>query len=241
MSVKKILLLGAAGVAAVSMTSAMAGGYTPEPAAVADNGYYIEGALGYARQNYFDNAKWRNFTGVESNSSGHNQGGFAGGVDLGYKINKNYAVELGWFDLPSVNVNTSNTGNAAYMSSWALYLAAKYMMPLTMMSDTNWFFKLGVAYREVNMPSNAVISGTTGTTPIVTANGVQSNQSDYVRPMFGTGFDYAFTPNLDGVVEYTYFMGASNSFGLNASTNVGALGTVAANVFTLGLAYNFNV
>lgn len=234
MSVKKILLLGAAGAVAVAMSSAMAGGYTSEPASF-ESGYYVEGHAGYARQNYFDNAKWRQHTGIATVNNGNERGGFSGGVDLGYKINHNYAVELGWFHLPSVNVNMQNVAaTSAWMKSWALYLAAKYMMPLNWMSDTNLFFKLGVMYRDAVIPTNAVV----WTTPVIA-----KRTTTFVRPMFAAGLDYAFSHEWTGVFQYAYFMGARASFPVlvtNARGD-GYLGTVDANVFTLGLAYNFNV
>jgi len=124
------------------------------------------------------------------------------------------------------------------MKSWALYLAGKYMMPIAWMSDTNLFFKLGVMYRTVAIPANALVwtAGTIGT---------KTRKSNFVRPMFATGLDYAFDQNWSGVFQYAYFMGANNSFAVaRANNNVNAaqaLGTVGANVFTLGLAYNFNV
>ncbi len=223
--------MGAAGCAVVAMTSALAGGYTPEPVApVADNGFYIGGDLGYARQDYFDNSTWQQYTGVEQNNA-NNQGGFTGGVNLGYKINTHYAVELGWFDLPSPNVNAQGQASA-YLSSWALYLAAKYMVPLAM-SDASWYFKVGVAYRQATLAASTVVAGATVT-------GVTSSSSDYVRPMFATGLQYAFTQAFSGLAQYAYFYGANNSFPLNVA-NKGSLGTVGANVFTLGVAYNFTM
>lgn len=226
MSVKKILLLGAAGAAAVSMTAALAGGFTQEPAApAAENGYYLEGHLGYARQNYFDNENW---THTASSNNSNTSGGFAAGVDAGYKINRHFAAELGWFYLPTVNVMPSRQPGSN-LTSWALYLAAKYMMPLPWMNSTDVFFKLGVAYRRATLASAA---GTQYNTT--------NNTSTFVRPMFGTGLDYSFSDTWSGIIQYAYFMGANNSFPTTtAATN--ALGTVAANVFTLGLAYKFTV
>jgi long-subunit fatty acid transport protein len=67
-----------------------------------------------------------------------------------------------------------------------------------------------------------------------------SASSTFVRPMFGTGLDYSFNDSWSGVMQYAYFMGANNSFpSTTAATR--ALGTVAANVFTLGLGYKFTV
>lgn len=233
MSVKKILLLGAAGVAAVSMTAAMAGGFTHEPVApVSDSGYYVEGHLGYARQNYLDNNKWLLYTGgTHAHANSNAAGGFSGGVDAGYKINRNFAVELGWFYLPTVDVSTT-AGARANLSSWALYLAGKYMMPINWFNNTDAFFKLGVAYRSATLASGVLGSA---------VYNVSTGTSTFVRPMFATGLDYSFSDSWSGVIQYAYFMGANNSFPYSSPVNSGALGTVAANVFTLGLGYKFTV
>jgi len=231
MSVKKILLLGSAGAAAIAMTAAMAGGFTHEPTApAADNGYYVEGHLGYARQNYADHIKWSG-TSVITRNGNNARGGFAAGVDAGYKINRNVAIELGWFHLPSVNVRATTDTTNSYLKSWVLYLAGKYMMPLPWMNSTDWFFKAGVAYRRAELDASAASR--------LTANGgVAKTKSSFVRPMFATGLDYSFSDTWSGVMQYAYFMGARNSFPF-VTANTGAMSTVAANVFTLGLAYKF--
>ena len=234
MSVKKILLLGAGGAAAVSMSAAMAGGMTHEPAApMADSGYYVEGHLGYARQNYRDARNWGQ-TGTASYSTASNnnsnvEGGFAAGLDAGYKINRHFGVELGWFHLPDVNVVANSSVAAAYLKSWVLYLAGKYMMPLPWMNSTDVFFKLGAAYRKATIPA-----------AVQTGYAVNSGSSTFVRPMFATGLDYSFSDTWSGIIQYAFFMGARNSFPKTAA-NSGAMGTVAANVFTLGLGYKFTV
>jgi hypothetical protein len=231
MSVKKILLLAAAGAAAVSMTAAMAGGFTQEPStSVAENGYYVEGHLGYANQNYFDNKNWAVVTQFRDHNNA--RGGFAAGVDAGYKINKHFAVELGWFHLPTVTLPSAfpfSTSSAAHLQSWALYLAGKYMMPLPWMNSTDMFFKFGVAYRDATISSSFGSFADTA-----------SNKSTFVRPMFATGLDYSFNDTWSGVMQYAYFMGANNSFP-SATDRTNSFGTVAANVFTLGLAYKFTV
>lgn len=234
MSVKKIVALGAAAVAAVGVTSAMAGGYMPVAPAVVDNGYYFEGHLGYARQNYLENTLYRRVTGVATNHNSNVSGGFASGVDMGYKINRNFAVELGWFHLPSVSIRPDGQSRS-YLNSWALYLAAKYMMPVMHSASTDLFFKLGVMYRHAKVGSsvpNTAVPTTTFT----------KTKSDFVRPMFAVGIDQSLSSDLSFVLQYAYFMGARNSFPVSVGTTaVGPLGTVAANVFTAGFGYKFTV
>ena len=236
MSVKKMLLLGAASVAVVGMTAAMAGGYTHEPMAADQSGYYIEGNVGNTWSDYAQNENWRSTGGVNNNDRSHSnaEGGFAGGVDAGYKINNNFAVEAGYYHLPDVNVAAAAVA-PTYLTSWLLYLAGKYMVPLAWMNNTDWFFKFGAAGRQDNVSTTArvVAAGTT--------LAIGHGEANYVRPMFATGLDYSFSDAWAGIIQYAYFMGARNAFPLSASSNSGALGTLAANVLTVGLGYKFTL
>src|SRR3989344_159813 len=228
MSFKKIILFSVVASTGFSVINAMAN----------SQGIYIEGNAGYARQNYFSNESWDGISpssavgavGTAYNNNSNVTGGFSGGVDAGYQFNQNFAIELGWFYLPSVNVmQTGSAGQtAAYLTSWALYLAGKYMMPLSWMNNTDAFFKLGAEYRTATLPTAAQTGYSTST-----------GNSSFVRPMFATGLDYNFNQEFLGIIQYAYFMGANNSFG--STTGAGPMGTVAANVFTLGLGYQFNV
>lgn len=227
MSIKKTFLFGVAGFAALSMTAAAAGGYDDTSASTptTDAGYYVGVDLGYTYQNYKDNVAWREYTLLEEGSSSHNiTGGFAGDIHFGYQMNKNYAFELGWVYLPEVRVSAG-----AWMQNWVLYLAAKYMMPLCPKIKGDVFFKFGLAYRHADLPSNVVLSNNTT---------INTRGSDYVRPMFALGYERAVFDALYMNMQYAYFMGANNSFPLTTTVN-GALGTVAAHVFTLGMAYKF--
>ncbi len=238
MSLKKILLSGVAGIAVAAVTSALAGGNESQPMPTTVAGYYLGVNLGYAYQNYRDNTSWRHHTNLEEGGRDNNiTGGFGGEGYMGYRLNKNYAFELGWVHLPEVEINASSavlnssmglrSTPAAWMTGWALYLAAKYMMPLCQSLKGDVFFKLGLAYRQATVPSSF---------DLVTS--ITSRHTDYVRPMFALGYERTLFDNLFINAQYAYFMGASNSFPLTATTE-GALGTVAANVFTLGMAYNF--
>jgi hypothetical protein len=204
---------------------------------------YTEMHLGYARQNYYDNPNW-NFpptpsgsppfpgvVGTNFNNHSNVRGGFAAGVDAGYQINKNFAFELGWFHLPTVNVAQANTP-PSYLRSWAMYLATKYMMPIAWMNRTDLFFKLGIAYRKATLPTSALAAAGGYTT--------STTKSTFLRPMFTTGLNYNFNKSCMGVIQYAYFMGANNSFP-QLGPNTGALGTVAANIFTLGFGYRLTM
>lgn len=232
MSANKLILLGAAASTVVFMMAAQAGGVDPVhpvdmPAApVVDSGYYFEGHAGYAYQNYHDSSQWVMNTGVGANTDDNRKGGFSGGLAMGYKINNYVALELGWFQFPSVNVNAAGASRA-WLQSWALYLAGKYIVPIA--AHTDGFFKVGVAYRNVDLPASATVAAS-----------VVDRKSEYVRPMFAVGFAQELSPSFAVLLQYAFFMGARNSFEFNTAGS-GALGTVPVNVFTAGLAYQFTV
>ena len=239
---RKMILSSAAVIAIAAATSAVAGGVDADMLIPkTDAGYYVGVDLGYAYANYKDSVQWRNNTHLEEGSGSHNiTGGFAGDIHFGYQLNKNYAFELGWFYLPEVETNASNHGHVtvsapltlrnaptAWMNSWVLYLAAKYMIPLCQKLKGDVFFKVGVAYRHEDIPKNASFAGN-----------ISTRVADYVRPMFAVGYERNLFDHLFINAQYTYFMGARNAFPLDIASN-GQLGTVPANVFTLGMSYHF--
>lgn len=222
----------------IVLSAAMAAPFIASASTYQGKNIYIEVQPGYARQNYLTNENWRGTasglsgaTGTGFNNNGNVTGGFSAGIDAGYRINKNFGIELGWFYLPDVNVMQTRVAGqtSAYMSNWALYLAGKYIMPIEWMNNTELFFKLGAEYRSVKIPPVAQ-----------TGYAVTTDKSTYVRPMFATGLDYQFNSAWSGLIQYAYFMGANNSFP-STTAGTGSLGTVAANVFTLGLGYHFAV
>ena len=78
MSVMKKLILGAAGLASVVMTSAAVAGGPDVPPPPSDNGVYIEGHVGYARVN------WAGVYRPVGLFNLNNRGGVTFGFDVGY-------------------------------------------------------------------------------------------------------------------------------------------------------------
>lgn len=195
---------------------------------------YVEAQFGYSFQDYEHSAQWTHGTnsGVSDNNN-NTQGGLIGGVDLGLSINNHYGVELGWVYLPDVNVAGTDTGGnqlpAVYLTSWVTYLAAKYRAMVPWLQHTDWFVKAGVAYRYASVSTTAIVNQTYSL-PIT------SGSSSYVRPMFGTGFDWALSNMWNLVFQYEYFMGNNDSFPLTAG---GSLGTEDDNIIGVGIMYKF--
>lgn len=207
MSVKKLLILTAAGIASLGVTAAFAGG--PD-VAVADNGVYVDVNLGYA---------WADWSYVVPGTAAivwgdNNTGGFTIGGDIGYQWNQYLAAEFGYWYLPTVSFTDTTVGNNLY--NYALYLAMKFMAPIT--DNFDIFFKGGVAYRY------ASTSGFTAAHPLAVT------QTEIV-PTFAVGLQYNYTPNWRFNVMYTY-IGSAN-YGLAGSPNVNSLTVGVGYLFTL--------
>lgn len=216
MSVKKLLVLTAAGIASLGVTAALAGGPDVAPA---DNGAYVDLNLGYGFQDWQGIANLI-ITPTRSRVWGDNStGGFAGSVDLGYQWNQYLAAEFGYWYLPQASYTNTPAGGVAVggnVSNYALYLAAKFMAPV--MDNLDLFFKAGLAYRYANQ--------TTAAGPLnAPANNTQTN----ITPTFSGGIQYNYTPNWRFNVMYTYI-----------SSNAGAP-TPNVHLITAGVGYLFTL
>lgn len=235
MSVKKLLVLAAATVAAVGATAVLAGGsdhmaMPSEPSF--QNSIYLDGHIGGALSNW-KNFNANNVMGASGNSfyapNKNSKGGFTGGLDLGYNITQHIAVEGGWFYLPQVKGAPTALGALAKMTgtakidSWFAYGAAKLSVPV--MENLDLFGKMGVAYRSLKY-SGVSINGVTG-------NG------HYWSPLFATGLQYNWGSwQLGG--QYAYLPGNSESNSGNAL--FGAPNSAPeVHLLTAFLGYKFNV
>jgi len=232
MSVKKLLLLTAAGIASVGMTTlAVAGGPDVAPAP-ADNGVYIDVNLGYAWhdwQNTLGNfvgniAAFEGATGVTNWGSNAN-GGFAVSPDFGYQFNRFVAIEGGYWYLPQASASgtvTTPDGDfpvSGNIDNYALFLVAKFMAPVY----ENWdlFMKAGLAYRYSSFSGGNA-----------NFNNVGIGVFTAIVPTFSGGVQYTYDQNWRFNVMYTYI--ASNSTGNNAS-----ILTPNAHILTAGVGYLF--
>lgn len=178
MSVKKNLILAAAGVvAAIGATAALAGGPDVMPVAPAfQPSVYVEGHAGYALQ------RWTSvglFTTVGSNGTG----GFTAGGDIGYQFTRHLALEFGGFYLPRVT-GTFGAGTRN-ISNWFLYGAAKVSVPVY--TNIDLFAKFGAVWRQLRHSGTAAIAGGTG---------------NYWRPLFAAGANYHVNENWNVGFQY---------------------------------------
>lgn len=213
MSVKKLLVLAAAGVATVGVTSAMAGGvdtYSAPVAVTAPTSYfYVQGQLGYAQTN------WENQLGGTNWSKGN--GGFTWGADLGYMWTKNLGLELGGFWLPKAENGTDGTDTIDSIKTWTMYGAVKFAVPVY--PNLDLYAKAGVGYNHSTFD-------TTGT-PFVYSADQSYHHWGFVG---GAGADYTFDNNVFLNVQYLRFAGKADTL---------VLETTNANVWTAGIGYKF--
>lgn len=183
MSVKKLLVLSAAGIAAVGMTAAIAGGpdQMVAPAPVFQPKVYIEGHVGYVKLDWrrFEPALPVAFTGDNS------RGGFAAGGDLGYWFQRYIAFELGSFYLNCANGVFGN--RPVQVTSWFAYGAFKFIVPMLFVPNLDFFGKIGVAWRQNRY--NIFADG------------------DFWNPVFAVGLQYVFNETWSLAFQYMYIPG----------------------------------
>lgn len=222
MSVKKLLLLGAAGIASLGMTAALAGG--PDMAPAPDSGVYVGVSAGYAIHDIrSDMGSVTPSTAIAWNDRA--RGGFSFGADIGYQFNRYVAAEFGYWYLPDARATLTARPGFAFLNtattikSYALYLAAKVMVPLYDSLDV--FMKGGLAYRNsTGVPAlNAIGVGLRTTVPTF--------ESKTIEPMFAGGLAYHFDENWSVNVQYTYLGSVDRSQ------------IPAAHIFTGGVEYMF--
>src|SRR3990167_9862315 len=182
MSVKKLLVLSAAGLAGICASSAMAGGPDTMAAPMAPEytqSVYLEGAFGYVQTDWANDSNNGVMGATASslfNPNSHGKGYLTAAADLGYNFTKNIALEGGYIYLPSVSGGMTGTtvGNGAIritsggmaIRSWAAYLAAK--LSVAVVENIDLFGKVGVAYRKLNYSFGGT---STGNFSALTSNG----------------------------------------------------------------------
>ncbi len=223
MSVKKLIALTVVSVASIATVSVGLAGepeYTPSY-----TGFYIEGNAGYVYHPWLNDVT--TFFGavystgfVTGNSRGN--GGFAGGVDLGYQFNEYVSIEAGWMYLARTSVTFAPAlgGGTVSVNSGLAYAAFKGMAPIY--ENTYIFGKLGGAYTY-----NTFSLG------IQSSNGVTNvTNTNFWNPMFAAGLQYYFTPEWSINFQYAYVPGYRRSSGTK---------TIApdSQLITAGIGYKF--
>lgn len=190
MSVKKLLVLSAAGLASVAAVAAFAGGpdVAPAPAPVpapSYQGLYIQGDVGYAYVPFGNTYG----LGLKNNF-------FTVGGDLGYQFTQHLAAEAGGFWHNNTSVR-GPFGSNLKITDWYLFLAGKLMAPLPWVDNVKVFGKAGVAFRRVG--ENLQFLGFS----------FGSTNHWFVRPLFGLGLQYNINDAWFTKVQWVYVDGVN--------------------------------
>ncbi|MGH8687972.1 MAG: outer membrane beta-barrel protein [Burkholderiales bacterium] len=154
-----------------------------DPASAQRNGYYAGASVGLTTVDLCDNLGGVGFTGCDHSDTGLKLFG-------GARINRNFAVELGWADLGAARA--SGPGGSARIDVDGLQVAAVGILPLS--SRTRAFGKAGL-----------YVWNTSGT------GAPSDNGTDL---MLGLGGAWSLTPQVDVRGEWERFDVGSNNVDL---------------------------
>jgi OOP family OmpA-OmpF porin len=209
---------------ALAIVAATVGCAVMLPAHAADSGFYVGAGVG-ASQLAEKNG------GVDTGLAAQGIGSASSikknattfGLNLGYQFTPNWAVEGGYTDLGSHDINgtvssPASDGLSGKVKARMWNVAAVGTLPLE--GGFGVYAKLGVARTDTKVD----IASTTGaTTPLDT-------KDDRWSPLIGVGALYRINENLDATVEYNRIdrLGSDNS-----------TGRFDANTVMAGLRYRF--
>jgi hypothetical protein len=176
MSIKKLLILSAAGLAAVTSAAAFAGG--PDdmgPQSLFAPAIYVDVHGGWSFYN------WNQVVGANTGTifamqqgMTNSQGGAIGGLDVGFQIFKNIAVEVGGMYLPRVQgyangandvttpacqtatTSTSSSCQQTTQYNWAAYAAGRFNVHMPYVEGLDLFAKVGGVWRAMSNQNLAV-------------------------------------------------------------------------------------
>ena len=184
MQTKKLAVVGALGLGLVSAPALAQ--------QVQDTGFYIGGAIGYARYDIDDGAI--RAAGATTFSSDNSDTGWK--IFGGYQFHRNWGVEVGYVDLGKIGFSGTVgavpfTGNVD-VTAWTLALVGT--MPVHQNFDI--FGKLGLY--NWKSKGNATIAGI----------GTAAASDDGTDAMVGVGVRYNFSKNFGVQVEAEHFAGS---------------------------------
>lgn len=230
MSIKKLLILSAAGFAAVTSAAAFAGGPDEMPQSLFTPAIYVDAHGGYDWYNWKQMVD--NVTTVFNNQGnmGNNaDGGWIGGLDIGLQVFKNVAFEVGGFYLPKVtgetnqNFTNSATGCGASVTTgatcvtgsqynWMAYAAGKFSVDMPYVEGLDMFAKVGAVWRGMSNEQQ-IVPGRAG-------------MKSYWDVIYGAGFEYELmqTGFRLGVqwLRIPGYIGGTENPSLNAASPAGA-------------------
>lgn len=187
------------------------------------DGFYALGEVTHSNLSldhaHFDGALTANgATGLSSSDSGStNKWRLQGG----YRFNPYVAVEAGYIDFGKTKYSASYSGGSAQGSLKAGGVDVVGLLSLPVNDSFSVFGKAGVVAAKVE-------SSLTAGAPASLASG--SDSEHVTRPLLGVGALYKLTDNIDLRADYDHVSGLGKT---------DKTGKMDANLFSLGVAYNF--
>ena len=174
---------------------------------------YVSGQIGYANTDMKSKLSSESFQGLSND-------GLAGRLAIGYKINKNFAVELGYLQLQEGKIKDEDA--TGFLNQNTFDLTGKALLPIT--HNVNFYGKLGVAYLTTHLETTQNINGIPTTSDI---NGPAGIAKRKWAPEVAVGMAYDITPNVTVDTSLTHIQ----AVGDNRPGNIDFL--------AVGLTYNF--
>lgn len=203
---KKILTTTVLG---ISVLGAMA-------ANAAASGVYITGQLGYANTHMKDKTDFGDLKETLNLTSANlSNNGAAGRLAIGYQLNQNFAVEMGYmrfgkgkskgFVTSGDPLDPSMLTMSASMKQNAIDLVGKGILPLS--DKFNVYGKLGVAYLTTNLKGDVTKGDGEKTT--IGNDGFDVAKHKWA-PEAAIGVSYDFTPNISMDTSWTHIQPLGN-------------------------------
>jgi len=165
----------------------------------ASQGAYVGGQLGWGDVHQKVSSSVLTGTTVHTNKDT----GLAGRVFGGYKLNDNFAGELGVSKFSDAKIKASANGYTTQgtLKTTAVDLVAKGIYPIA--NNVSVYGKAGVAYVAERGDAKLTRSGR-----VISAYSVDANK---LLPTFGTGVSYDFNPNLAADLSYNRIQKTGNT------------------------------
>ncbi len=153
-------------------------------------GLYVSGQVGYAETHM--NSKLPSPVGVDLANNG-----LAGRLAMGYKINQNFAIEVGYLQLQQGKAIGKD--DTAYNKQNAIDIAGKGTIPLT--HNVNLYGKVGVAYLTTRLEDKLAQDGNSVTLDNNNLYGIAKHKW---APEVAVGMGYDITPNVTVDTSFTH-------------------------------------
>jgi OOP family OmpA-OmpF porin len=176
---------------------ALASGSAAALAQQAQKGWYAGGSIGQSRAEIEDGALPITNATATSLSKKETDTGYK--LYLGYRINRNFAVEGGWTDFGKINATRTVTAPAVGTSGAETKASGWHIDGLGILPFQNnfsLFAKIGVIYNEVK--TSRSVSGAVGFAPGTDRNPKHTG----LNAKFGVGAGYDFSPAIGARVEW---------------------------------------